>query len=293
MRYAAFATDYDGTLARAGRVCDSSVEALRRLSRTGRRLLLVTGRRLDDLRSVFGALDLFDALVVENGAVVHEPATGATRLLAAPPPPEFVAELERRGVTPLAVGDAIVATWHPNEQIALEVIRELGLELQVIFNKGAVMVLPAGVNKASGLVHALDALRLSAHNLVAIGDAGTDAEIAEADDAWRRLGLIAATLTPKELLDLPCRELLRLLFREDDIRLFDGTPVYFQCSCSRERVAGILQALGGDEVHALLRERGDVEVRCEFCNRAWRFDAVDVAGLFSSEQPQSAPPGLH
>ncbi len=128
---------------------------------------------------------------------------------------------------------------------------------------------------------------------VAMGEAGTAAEIAEADDAWRRLGLIAATLAPRELLDLPCRELLRLLFGEDDIRLFDGAPVYFRCSCSRERVAGILQALGGEEVRALLRERGEVEVRCEFCNRAWRFDAVDVAALFSPEMPQQAPPGLH
>lgn len=128
---------------------------------------------------------------------------------------------------------------------------------------------------------------------VAMGDSGSEAEIAEADDAWRRIGLVAATLSPRELLDLPCRDLLRLLFREDDIRLFDGTPVYFQCSCSRERVAGILQALGGEEVDTLLRERGDVEVRCEFCNRAWRFDAVDVAGIFSTELPQSAPPGLH
>jgi molecular chaperone Hsp33 len=128
---------------------------------------------------------------------------------------------------------------------------------------------------------------------VAIGDAGSAAEIAEADDAWRRLGLMAATLTTRELLDLPCRELLRRLFREDDIRLFEGTPVFFQCSCSRERVAGILQALGGEEVQALLRERGDVEVRCEFCNRAWRFDAVDVAGLFSAGAPQPPPPGLH
>jgi molecular chaperone Hsp33 len=99
-------------------------------------------------------------------------------------------------------------------------------------------------------------------------------------------------VTARELLGLPCRDLLRLLFREDDIRLFEGTPVFFQCSCSRERVAGILQALGGEEVQALLRERGDVEVRCEFCNRAWRFDAVDVAGLFSGA-PQQAPPGLH
>ena len=128
---------------------------------------------------------------------------------------------------------------------------------------------------------------------VALGGAGTPADVAEADDAWRRLGLLAATVTARELLDMPCRELLRLLFREDDIRLFEGTPVYFQCSCSRERVAGILQALGGEEVHALLRERGDVEVRCEFCNRAWRFDAVDVAGLFSAGAPQQAPPGLH
>ena len=128
---------------------------------------------------------------------------------------------------------------------------------------------------------------------VALGDAGKASEIAEADDAWRRIGLLAATVTARELLDMPCRELLRRLFREDDIRLFEGTPVFFQCSCSRERVAGILQALGGEEVDALLRERGDVEVRCEFCNRAWRFDAVDVAGIFSTAAPQQAPRGLH
>lgn len=145
------------------------------------------------------------------------------------------------------------------------------------------LVLAATPDRAAGLLL----------QRVAIGDAGTAAEIVEADDAWRRLGLVAATLTPRELLDLPCRELLGRLFGEDDIRLFEGAPVYFQCSCSRERVAGILQALGGEEVHALLRERGDVEVRCEFCNRAWRFDAVDVAGLFATELPQQAPPGLH
>ncbi len=127
---------------------------------------------------------------------------------------------------------------------------------------------------------------------VAMGEAGT-AERADADDAWRRLGLLAATVSPKELFDLPSRELLRRLFPEDDIRLFEGAPVFFQCTCSRERVAGILQALGGAEVHALLAERGDVEVRCEFCNRAWRFDAVDVAALFSPGAPQPAPPGLH
>ena len=128
---------------------------------------------------------------------------------------------------------------------------------------------------------------------VAVGAGGTPDAQAEADDAWRRIGLLAGTLSTAELLDTPCSELLRRLFGEDDIRLFEGTPVFFQCSCSRERVAGILQALGGEEVHSLLRERGEVEVRCEFCNRAWRFDAVDVAGLFAEGSAQQAPPGIH
>lgn len=123
--------------------------------------------------------------------------------------------------------------------------------------------------------------------------AGPEGATPADDDAWHRIGLLAATLTPQELLDSPCRELLSRLFREDDIRLFEGTPVFFQCSCSRERVAGILQALGGDEVSALLQERGDVEVRCEFCNRAWKFDAVDVAGLFAAIVRQETPRGLH
>jgi len=122
---------------------------------------------------------------------------------------------------------------------------------------------------------------------------GAEAAQAQADDEWRRIGLLAATLSPAELLDTPCDALLRRLFGEDDIRLFEGTPVFFQCSCSRERVAGILQALGAGEVQALLEERGDVEVRCEFCNRAWRFDAVDVSGLFSEGPTRQAPPGLH
>jgi molecular chaperone Hsp33 len=145
------------------------------------------------------------------------------------------------------------------------------------------IVLAATTDRAAGLLL----------QRIAGGDRGTPASQAESDDAWRRIGLLTATLSPVELLDTPCDELLRRLFGEDDIRLFEGTPVFFQCSCSRERVAGILQALGAEEVHALLRERGDVEVRCEFCNRAWRFDAVDVGGLFSEGRTRQAPPGLH
>ena len=179
MRYVALATDFDGTLAHNGRVEPSTIEALKRLAASGRRLVLVTGRELDDLRSIFDATELFDRLVVENGAVLHRPSTGETRVLGAAPPPSFVDELKRRGVTPLSVGASIVASWHPHEQIVLEVIRELGLELQVIFNKGAVMVLPAGMNKANGTAKALEDLGLSAHNLAAIGDAENDHALLE------------------------------------------------------------------------------------------------------------------
>jgi len=174
MRFVALAADYDGTLAHHGRVAPSTPAALERLKATGRRLIMVTGRELPDLESVFPHKALFDLVVAENGALLHTPATGETRVLAAPPPAAFVEELRRRKVQPLSVGATIVATWTPHENTVLEVIREIGLELQVIFNKGAVMVLPAGTNKATGLACALEQLGLSAHNVVAIGDAEND-----------------------------------------------------------------------------------------------------------------------
>jgi hydroxymethylpyrimidine pyrophosphatase-like HAD family hydrolase len=174
MRYHALATDYDGTLAHHGRVDAATIAALEAVRRTGRKLLLVTGRVLEDLETVFPRLDLFDHLVVENGAVLYRPSTRETRALADPPPPEFVEKLRARGTLPLGVGRVIVGTWHPHEDVVLETIRECGLELQVIFNKGAVMVLPSGVNKAAGLAAALADLDLSVHNAVGIGDAEND-----------------------------------------------------------------------------------------------------------------------
>jgi len=84
------------------------------------------------------------------------------------------AALRRREVTPLSVGRSIVATWQPNETKVLDAIQELGLEWQIIFNKGAVMCLPPGVNKATGLAAALETLELSALNVIAVGDAEND-----------------------------------------------------------------------------------------------------------------------
>ncbi len=174
MHYVALATDYDGTIAHDGGVDEPTLAALTRLRGASRRLVLVTGRELDDLIRAMPRLDLFDIVVAENGAVLYWPATKQERTLADPPPPEFAQRLREAGVAPLSVGRVIVASWEPNEGTVLSTIREMGLELQIIFNKGAVMVLPAGINKESGLRAALEALEISPRNVVAVGDAEND-----------------------------------------------------------------------------------------------------------------------
>jgi molecular chaperone Hsp33 len=100
------------------------------------------------------------------------------------------------------------------------------------------------------------------------------------DEDWNRVLHLASTLTDAELATLDGAQLLRRLFHEEDVRLFEPGPVFFQCKCSRERVDGILRSLGAAEVRGILAERGDVEVRCEFCNRLWQYDAVDAERLF-------------
>jgi HAD superfamily hydrolase (TIGR01484 family) len=130
----ALACDYDGTIAHHGGVPSETIQALRALKASGRRLLLVTGRELDDLGRVFPHLDLFDRIVAENGALVHDPVTRESRILAERPPDTFVQELVRRRIEPLSVGHVIVATWEPHDAAVLATIRDLGLELQVIFN---------------------------------------------------------------------------------------------------------------------------------------------------------------
>lgn len=174
MRYLALASDYDGTLAHDGAVDEATEQALERLVRSVRKLILVTGRELEDLRSVFPRLDLCERVVAENGAVLYNPATREKTILANRPPESFIESLRKRGVSDMSVGDVIVATWHPFEQQALEAIREAGLELQVVFNKEAVMIVPSGTNKMTGLCAALEQLKLSRHNAIGVGDAEND-----------------------------------------------------------------------------------------------------------------------
>lgn len=174
MRFAVVATDYDGTIARDGRVDQELIDCLKKVRSSGRRLVLVTGRHLPDLLRVFPDVRVFDRVVVENGALLYRPATHEDKLLVDPVPQSLVRELERRQVKPLAVGRGILATWQPHENTVLQAIKDLGLEYHLIFNKGAVMVLPSGVNKATGLSSALAELNLSWHNAVAFGDAEND-----------------------------------------------------------------------------------------------------------------------
>jgi HAD superfamily hydrolase (TIGR01484 family) len=174
MYFIALASDYDGTLAQDGRVSPSTLEALDRLKQSGRKLVLVTGRELPDLQKVFPELQRFALVVAENGALLYEPATQNQTLLGPEPPVAFIERLKERGVSPLSVGRCIVATREPNEKVVLEAIRELGLEMQIIFNKGAVMVLPPAVNKATGLAAALERMKLSPLNVVGVGDAEND-----------------------------------------------------------------------------------------------------------------------
>jgi hydroxymethylpyrimidine pyrophosphatase-like HAD family hydrolase len=173
MRYLAFATDYDGTLATHGRVAEATIHALEVLKASGRKLLMVTGRQLSDLHTVFPRIELFDRIVAENGAVLYDPGHKDEKTLAEAPKEEFLTALREAGVS-FEAGRAIVASWTPAETPILDVIKRLGLDYQVIFNKGAVMVLPSGVNKATGLRAALEELQLSFHNTVAIGDAEND-----------------------------------------------------------------------------------------------------------------------
>jgi HAD superfamily hydrolase (TIGR01484 family) len=172
--FVALATDYDGTLAQHGQVDAATRQAIEDLRQSGRKLILVTGRTLADLADVFGDLKPFDVVVAENGALLFVPARKEEIPLAEPPPQALVDRLKELGVTPLAVGRTIIATWEPNESLVLNAIRDLGLEQHIIFNKGAVMVLPSEINKASGLKSALKRLRLSPHNVVGIGDAEND-----------------------------------------------------------------------------------------------------------------------
>lgn len=176
--FRAVALDVDGTIAEHDEIFPGVLEALRRARSAGIATLLVTGRILEDLRATFPGLEgEVSAVVGENGAVVS--SAGQVRALAAPVDPALGAELGRRGVV-WRQGEVLLACSAADELAVLAAVRHLGLDYQLVANRDALMVLPAGVTKASGLAAALGALGLSRHNTIGVGDAENDHSLLDA-----------------------------------------------------------------------------------------------------------------
>ncbi|VXD21678.1 HAD-superfamily hydrolase, subfamily IIB [Planktothrix serta PCC 8927] len=203
MNYLALATDFDGTLATDGMVEESTLNALEQWQQSGRKLILITGRQLDNLIAHIPVINVFDWVVAENGAVLYQPSTKVEKLLADRPseafitllrdridqkqqllnnqavPEEFSKIAQPQILEVLGVGRVIIATWEPYLEITQKTIQDLGVNLQIICNKGAVMVLPEGINKAFGLNALSQLINLPLQQIVGVGDAENDCDFLE------------------------------------------------------------------------------------------------------------------
>jgi hypothetical protein len=177
MSYLAIASDYDGTLATEGQVNLATLAAVNYWKESGRKFILVTGRRISTLREVFKSINICDYVVAENGAVLYHPHSQNSQLLCQSASTELIARLQQKGIENIAIGEAIIATWQPYEEIVRQTIAELNLSLEVILNKRAIMILPAGINKASGLELALSKLNLMPTEVIGVGDAENDLDL--------------------------------------------------------------------------------------------------------------------
>jgi len=173
MRYLALVADFDNTLATQGAVSDSTQEALARLRASGRRLVVATGRILEDLLELWPPAAEADCIVAETAGIVYEPSARETIVLGEPAPEELAALLKERGVR-MGIGRTLIGTSAADAEKVVDAVRRLGLELQLVFNRESLMVVPAGINKASGVKHALRRLGMSPHEAVAVGDAEND-----------------------------------------------------------------------------------------------------------------------
>ena len=176
MIWKALACDYDGTIASNDRIGAEALAALRAARAAGLRLILVTGRTFFELLRVCETIDLFDAVVAENGGVLYFPARGVLRDHAPPPPPRLLAELDARGI-PFQVGRVIVGTWRAEEARVRDTLRTLGMRMAIAYNRAAVMLLPPGISKGDGVRQAVRALGLAHHDVLALGDAENDLDL--------------------------------------------------------------------------------------------------------------------
>ena len=145
------------------------------------------------------------------------------------------------------------------------------------------IVLAADENRAGGIL------------LQKLPTPATTGEAAQGhvQDLWEEAALLLGTVSARELLDSEIAPLLQQVYAAHDLRLFDADAVRFQCRCDEERVASLLQSLGEAEVRSVLEEQGMVTVTCEFCQRPYRFDAIDVEQLFATTPRPGAPGSLN
>lgn len=176
MKLSVLALDYDGTIALNDRVPPSVLDAIADARRRNVTVILVTGRILDDLRGVAGDLNFVDGVVAENGALVHFPGSGQTTILAPLIPSTFVSRLKELEI-PFGVGQCLIDADASSAHRLLDVIHNFELPIVLLFNRSRVMALAQGVSKATGLKAALDILRATPRNTVAIGDAENDHEL--------------------------------------------------------------------------------------------------------------------
>lgn len=179
MFFKALACDYDGTLAFEDRIGPAVREALERARKAGLQLILVTGRTFFELTRVCDCLELFDAVVAENGAVLYYPGSAMIRDQGPPVPDRLLAELDRRGIY-YQVGRVIVGTGRGDEGAVKEALAAAGVTRDLIYNRAALMLLPAGVSKGSGVQQALRLMGLSPHDVLAVGDAENDLPLFDA-----------------------------------------------------------------------------------------------------------------
>ncbi len=290
----ALATDYDGTFATDGTVAPATLAALETMRGSGRKALLVTGRHLDDLHRVFPSLDVFDRVVAENGAVLYDPASRDEKLLTEEPPPELLSALRRAGVK-FDVGRAIISSWTPAETKILEVIKKMALDYQVIFNKGAAMVLPSGVNKATGVIKGLESLLLSPHNLVSVGDAENDHSLLAVGEC----GVAVANAVPslRDRADIVTKgargegvvELIHQML-EDDLQRFDDRLTRSMISIGVEANAKERQVCLTPNRNSLLvagasasgKSSAVAGILEEFSERGYQFCLIDPEGDFEN-----------
>lgn len=197
------ACDLDNTLAENGIIADDTWLALKKARKAGFTLILVTGRKLDSFAAGGPFAEYFEAIVAEDGAAIYYPRNDTVSLPFGHLSPDLIRRLSDLNI-PLDRGIAIAATWVPHDEIILEILRDMGGGATVEYNRGAVMILPPGATKGTGLSMALQELGFSTRNVIACGDAENDRSLFELAE----LSVAVANAVPeiKKLADIDLTE---------------------------------------------------------------------------------------